>query len=165
VTRAVVAAVAIAAAVVFAALYFTKDTRVVEKRVVAKPCGDQRLFGHIASLERKGGRYELRFDPAWFTTGATANDAAGEVVPNDNYVVDESRRTFLYLVPASTHVTVLTNGKRAHGTLYATPVSVDELAQLTRGEKPVKLFESLETGFWMRIRGDTACALDQQYRP
>jgi hypothetical protein len=158
-------AAAVVAAAVFAALYFTKDSTVVERRATAKPCGDQRIFGHIRSLTRRGGRFELRFDPAWFTSGATANDAAGGVVPNDNYVVDEGHRTFLYLVPRSAHVTVLTNGKRAVGSLYATPVSVAELAQLTTGGKPVKLFESLESGFWLRIRADTVCALDQQYRP
>ena len=91
------AAVASVAAIVFAVLYFT--TEPATKRVVVEPCGD-RVFGHIESLERKGDQFVLRFDPAWFTSGVTANTAAaedgvvepGEPVPNDNYVVDESHR-------------------------------------------------------------------------
>src|SRR5205823_12355162 len=30
------------------------------------------LYGHVKSLTRKGSRYELRFDPAWWLTGYTA---------------------------------------------------------------------------------------------
>lgn len=37
--------------------------------------------------------------------------------------------------------------------------------QLVAGETPIELFEPLETGFWLRFRIDTACALDQRYRP
>ena len=53
------------------------------------------LYGHIKKLTRKGGHYELRFDPAWFTSGVTASRAALEDtgssdVPNDNYVVEGS---------------------------------------------------------------------------
>ena len=36
------------------------------------------LFGHIESLSRDGEAYELRFDPAWFLSGETANRAAAE---------------------------------------------------------------------------------------
>ena len=161
----VVAAVATVAAVVFAALYFTKDT------TTAAPCGD-RTFGHIASLTSEGKRYTLRFDPAWFTSGVTANEAAaedgvvepGEPVPNDNYRVEEGHRLLTYLVPADTPVTVLTReGDPAQ--LGATPISVSELAQLVRGEKPVDLFEPLDTGVWIRVDGDTVCSIDQQYQP
>ena len=170
VVLAVIAALAIVAAVVFAALYFA--TEPAKKTVVVKPCGE-REFGHIKSLVRKGDHYVLRFDPAWFTSGVTANTAAaedgavepGEPVPNDNYVVDESERVLTYLVPTNAHVTVLTNTKDAVGNLYATPISVSELAQLVKGEKPVELFEDLESGFWIRVHIDTACSLDQQYRP
>ncbi len=93
-----IAIVAVAVAGVFAGLYFTKDSE--SKPVAAQPCGKERVFGHIRSLVRKGDHYELRFDPAWFTTGVTANTAAaedgavepGEPVPNDYYVIDESDR-------------------------------------------------------------------------
>jgi hypothetical protein len=39
------------------------------------------------------------------------------------------------------------------------------LAQLVKGKEPVKLAESLESGFWMHVNGDTVCSLAQQYRP
>ena len=65
-------------------------------------------------------------------------------------------------VPPDAPVTVLTN----NGTgILSTPITVSELVQLVKGEKPIKLFESLDTGFWIRIQGDTVCALDQQYHP
>jgi len=165
----IVAVVATAAAVVFAALYFTNDSE--PETVAAQPCGD-RTFGHVRSLVRKGDHYELRFDPAWFTSGETANKAAaedgavapGEPVPNDNYVVDESDRLLTYLVRPTAHVTVLVN----NGTgILSTPISVSELAEIVRTGKSSQreLFEPLESGVWIRYRIDTACALDQQYRP
>src|SRR6476659_5825625 len=106
-----VAAVAAITAGIFAVLYFTDDA---DETAAAATCGD-REFGHINSLKRDGDGYRLRFDPAWFTSGVTANEAAaedgavepGEPVPNDNYVVDESHRLLTYLVPADAHVTVL----------------------------------------------------------
>lgn len=164
------ATVASVAAIVFAVLYFTDES--ATKTVTVQPCGD-RVFGHIKSLEPKGDQFELRFDPAWFTSGVTANTAAaedgavepGEPVANDNYRVQEGHRLLTYLVPTTAHVTVLTNTKNAVGNLYATPITVSELAQLVKGEKPVKLFEALDSGFWMRVHVDTACSLDQQYRP
>jgi len=39
------------------------------------------------------------------------------------------------------------------------------LAQLVDGKEPVKLAEPLESGFWMHVNIDTACSLQQQYRP
>ena len=41
----------------------------------ATPAGQMSLYGHIASLRRTSGRFELRFDPAWFTGGVTARRA------------------------------------------------------------------------------------------
>ncbi len=40
--------------------------------------GDQRLYGRIDSVHLKGGRYELRFDPALLVGGVTANTAQAE---------------------------------------------------------------------------------------
>ena len=123
-------------------------------------------FGHIASLTRKGSDYELRFDPAFFLTGETANVAAaedgavspGDPVPNDNYVVDEGHRLLTYIVPADAKVTVLTDSPDS------TPITVAELAQIVAGDhKP--LWEPIDTGFWIRYRIDTVSSLDQQYRP
>ncbi len=139
----------------------------------AAPAGQMVLYGHIRTLVRKGSRFELRFDPAWFTSGVTANVAAaedgvvakGEPVPNDNYVVDESKRRLTYLVPPTARVTVLTN----EGTvgITSTRIPVSELAQIVRGKNPKgrKLFESLQSGVWIRVRIDTVKSLDQQYRP
>ena len=165
-----VATAAVAVAAVFATLYVARAPE--ERVVVQKPCGE-RIFGHIASLgEERGGRYEMRFDPAWFTSGVTANTAAaedgvvepGEPVPNDNYRIDEGHRLLTYLVSPTAHVTGSTRNGEPAG-FAATPITVSELAQLVRGEKPVELFEPLDTGVWLRVRNDTACAIDQQYLP
>ena len=130
------------------------------------------LFGHINSLTRKGDHYELRFDPAWFLSGETANTAAaedgavepGEPVPNDNYVVEEGHRLLTYIVPNDAKVSVLTrSGDPAQ--LGATPITVSELARVVQGTSGLDLFESLETGVWITVASDTVHAIDQQYRP
>jgi hypothetical protein len=133
------------------------------------PPGEQVLFGYIKSLTRKGNGFEMRFDPAWFLSGVTANTAAaedgavapGEPVPNDNYVVDEGHRLLTYRVAPSAHVTVLTRG------VTGSPITVAELAQLVNGKNPFgrPLFEPLRTGFWILVNIDTVRSLDQQYRP
>ena len=149
---AAVAAAATVAAAVFASLYFWTEpvtkTVVVTKRVIAQPCGD-RTFGHVKSLTRKGDHFELRFDPAWFTSGVTANTAAaedgavdpGQPVPNDNYVIEEGHRLLTYPVPASAHVTVLT--RHGVGPLGETPITVSELERIVNGGKHRPLFEPL----------------------
>jgi len=163
-----VAAVAIVAAAVFASLAFGNEP--APRTVAVKPCGD-RIFGHIKSLERSGDHYQLRFDPAWFTSGVTANTAAaedgavdpGQPVPNDNYVVDESHRLLTYLVPESTPVTVLT--RDGTGPLGETPSTVAELDLIVNGGEHRALIEPLDSGVWIRVHVDTVCSLDQQYRP
>jgi hypothetical protein len=134
----------------------------------AAPAGQMVLYGHIRRLSRTGGRIELRFDPAWFTSGATASaaklaDTGSSDVPNDNYVVEEGHRTLTYLVSATARVTVLTN----QGTkgITATPISVAELLRIVNGGKHRKLFEPLASGVWIRVRIDTVRELDQQYQP
>ena len=126
-------------------------------------------FGYVKSLARKGNAFELRFDPAWFLSGKTANVAAaedgvvepGEPVPNDNYTVDEGHRLLTYIVPRNAGVTVLAEG------VTGTPITVAQLADLVAGKNPLgkPLFEPLTTGFWIRVRIDTVRSLDQQYRP
>ncbi len=163
----VVAVVATIAAVAFAILYFTKDSG--SEPTAAEQC-EGRIFGHISALTRKGDHYELRLDPAWVTSGVTANTAAaedgvvepGEPVPNDNYEIDEGDRLLTYLVPEDASVTVLTNDGTG---IMSTPVTVSELAQLVAGETPVELFEPLDTGFNMRYHVDTVCSLDHAYKP
>lgn len=162
-----VAVVATGAAAVFGTLYFTKGSG--EETASADRCADK-AYGHIASLEQDGDGFEMRFDPAWFTSGETANTAAaedgvvapGEPVPNDNYRIDEGHRLLTYLVPTDAGVTVLTNDGTG---VMSTPISVSELAQLVNGETPIELFEPLDTGLWMRYEIDTVCSLDQQYLP
>lgn len=155
------------AAVVFASLYFTQGSG--NDSAAAEPCGD-RIFGRVSSLTLEGDAYEMRFDPAWMTSGVTANTAAaedgvvapGEPVPNDYYEIDEAHRLLSYLAPRDTPVTVLTND----GTGFvSTPITVAELAELVAGGTPIELFEPLDTGFWIRVHVDTVCALDHQYKP
>ena len=135
------------------------------KRGVGAPL-ERVEFGYIKSLEQKGADYELKFDPAWFLSGETANKAAaedgavppGEPVPNDNYVVDEGHRLLTYRVAPDARVTVLVDGPESE------PITVAELARIVNGDhKP--LWEPIDTGFWIRYRIDTVHSLDQQYRP
>jgi hypothetical protein len=164
---AVVAAAAAVTAGIFAGLYFTDE----DDETAATACGD-RSFGHIATLTPDGDGYRMRFDPAWFTSGETANDAAaedgvvepGQPVPNDNYRIEEGHRLLTYLVPADTPVTVLTREGDPQS-FGATPITVAEFAQLVDGETPVELYEPLDTGVWIRVHIDTVCAIDQQYVP
>jgi hypothetical protein len=152
------------------------QTKTVTVTATAKaglgPPRERVLFGHIAALSRKGTGFELRFDPAWFLSGETANAAAaedgavdpGQPVPNDNYIVEEGHRLLTYPVAADADVTVLTN----HGNpaqLGATPISVSELAEIVDGTSRLRLFEPLETGVWITVDVDTVRAIDQQYRP
>lgn len=128
---------------------------------------DFALFGHVKSLAPRGDAFELQFDPAWFTTGLTASraklrDTGYGDVPNDNYVVEEGHRLLTYILPASAHITVLT---KADGSSPATAITASQLAQLIAGKEPVKLWESLDTGFWMHVHVDTVCSLGQQYHP
>ena len=72
------------------------------------------FYGHIKSLTPSGGRYVLRFDPAWLLEGTTGQQAAvadgvlppGEPVPNDNYTRDESHKLLTFLVPRTARITV-----------------------------------------------------------
>jgi hypothetical protein len=136
------------------------------------PPREQAYFGRIDSLTRSDDGYELRFDPAWFLSGETANVAAaedgavepGEPVPNDNYVVDEGHRLLTFHVPAGARVSVLTRSGDA-ADFGATRIDVDELAKLVAGTSTLDLFEPLESGIWLRVDIDTVQTIDQQYRP
>ena len=104
----------------------------------AAPAGQMVLYGHIKSLARKSGRFEMRFDPAWWLTGIAAEGAAvedgatspGQGVPNDYYIVDEGHRLLTYVVAANAPVSIITRGAgRARS-------SVSELTQLFDGKNP-----------------------------
>jgi len=90
-------------------------------------------------------------------------EQALETVGVPSYI-EEGHRLLSYLVPPDAHVTVLTR-QGDPPNFGAPPITVAELAQLVKGEKPVDLFELLDTGVWIRVRVDTACAIDQQYQP
>jgi hypothetical protein len=133
----------------------------------AAPAGQMVLYGHIKKLTRKGSHFELRFDPAWFTSGVTASrakleDTGSSDVPNDNYTVEEGHRLLTYLVPTTARITVLVSNAKG---ISSTPIPVDELARIVNGGKHRKLFEPLDSGIWIRIRIDTVRELDQQYKP
>jgi len=163
-----VAAAATLAAAVFAGLYFTKAATT---SAASAACGEQRLFGHVSGLTRKSGHVELRFDPALLTTGVTANTAAaedgavppGQPVPNDSYVIDEGHRLLTYRVAPTAAITVLTRG--GPGPLGETPIGLPELEHIVNGGPHRALFEPLDSGVWITVHVDTACSLDQQYRP
>jgi len=139
---------------------------------VASATGDQRLYGQIKSLERKGDHYELRFDPAWFLSGVTGNVAKAEdehtscqpsacpPVPNDNYRVDEGHRLLTYLVPADVRGGVITTCCTP-----STTITVGQLAEIVAGKSSLKLFEPLSTGVWILVHVDTVQTFAQQYLP
>ena len=148
-----------------------------QKAAALSATGDQRLYGQVKSLERKGDHYELRFDPAFFLSGVTANVAQAEdqqtpcqpsacpPVANDNYVVDEGHRLLTYLVPADVQGTVLTTSGSSGGPFPATTITAAELAQIIAGQSSLKLFEPLSSGVWILVHGDTVRTFAQQYRP
>ena len=172
-----VAAVVILAAAVFASsrLFDASGPSSASASSVAaaKPCDPSNvaLYGHIESLTLKGDHFEMRFDPALFLSGVTASrakleDTGTSDVPNDNYVVEEGHRLYTYLVPTTAHITVLSRAGELPGAGFpSTAITASQLAQLVKGEKPVELAESLESGFWMHVNIDTVCSLEQQYRP
>jgi hypothetical protein len=130
------------------------------------PPGESVLFGYIKSLAKKDSSYELRFDPALFLSGETANVAAaedgavdpGQPVPNDFFVVDEGHRLLTYRVPADAKLTVVALGPKN------IPVTIEALAKIVAGDQAAP-WMPIESGFWLRARIDTVRSLDQQYRP
>ena len=139
--------------------------------------GDQRLYGQIKSLARSGDHFELRFDPAWFLSGVTANVAQAEdkgtpcqpsacpPVANDNYVVDEGHRILTYIVPTGVHGTVLRRNDATGGPFPSTTITTAQLAQLVAGKSSLKLFEPLSSGVWILVHVDTVWTFAQQYVP
>jgi hypothetical protein len=120
----------------------------------ATPAGQQSFYGHIRSLERQGGRYVLRFDPAFLLSGLTASRAAREDtgsgdVPNDNYTRDETHKLLTFLVPANASVTILR---------HATCSTRTTVAKLAGTATPRRRF-------WISVRIDTVRSIDEQYHP
>jgi hypothetical protein len=128
----------------------------------AARAGQTVFYGHVRSLTPRGGRFEMRFDPAWWLTGVAAERAAvqdkairpGEAVPNDYYIVEAGHRLLTCPVPASATVTVL--NRRALP--QSMPTTVAKLAQLVRS--------GTSNGFWIRLdKRGSVISLDQQYQP
>jgi hypothetical protein len=127
-------------------------------------------YGHVRAVNRVGGRFELRIDPALWLSGETANRAAvadkvippGDVVPNDHYVREEGHRPLIFLASPTARVTVLTYA----GKILSTRIGLAELTEIVKSRNPKKrrLFEP-KNGFWIRVVGDRAVSLDQQYSP
>jgi hypothetical protein len=140
---------------------------------MSSPPREQVLYGHIKTLTRKGARYELRFDPAWWLGGTTANRAAvedrvippGDVVPNDYYIRDETHKLLTYRVPPAARATVIT---RTACCLRSTVIPISELSQIVKGRNPRhrQLYvPGNQLGFWVRAVTDSVRRLDQQYQP
>lgn len=147
-----------------------ETTTETEAEGIPAPPAERSAFGRIASLEQDEGRWVMRFDPAWFLSGETANVAAaedgvieaGEPVPNDNYVLDESDRLLTYLVADDADVRVLT---RAGDQIGTTTLSVAELAAVVDGTSSLGLYEPLDTGVWITYEIDTVSSVTHQYQP
>jgi hypothetical protein len=130
------------------------------------------FFGYVKSLRPSGEGYVARIDPTLILSGVTASTAGvedgvlrpGEPVANDYYERNESRKLLTYRVPANARVTVITNpgtGPRSQ------VVPVTELAQIVKDKNPKNRpgLWGPDSGFWIRVSGDQALALDQAYRP
>jgi hypothetical protein len=126
-------------------------------------------YGYVTSITPVGRNYELRFDPALWLQGETANRAAredgviqpGETVSNDYYIRNPEHKLLTYKLPTGVHVTVLDS-------LKTTEVSVSGLARLLKTSKPCGRFAvrpPCRLGFWLRYSVDTVRSLDQQYQP
>ena len=134
----------------------------------ATRAGESVVYGHIASLARRGRHFEMRLDPAWWLTGVTARrakleDTGSSDVPNDVYVVEEGHRLLTYVVPAAARVTVLTRGRPT------AVIPVSELAEIVKGRNPEhrRLLEP-KAGFWVRVGSrypSPVLSLDQQFQP
>jgi cytochrome c-type biogenesis protein CcmE len=157
------AAVAIAAAIALAASGRSSPTAISPTNLpTAAPTGQMTLYGHIITLKRDGGRFEMRFDPAWYTEGLTARVAYHGTVPNDRYVIEEGHQSLTYIVASNAKMRVLTN----HGTgPVLVPIKLGELMRIVNGGPHRKLFEPLSTGVWIRVHTDTIQEINQQYQP
>jgi hypothetical protein len=136
----------------------------------AAAAGQLSQYGHVRSLSRSGARFTLRFDPAFWLSGTTANRAAeedkviapGEGVPNDYYVRDEAKKVLTYRVPADAKVTVLDRRLRPFS------ITVAQLAGVVAGRNPTgrPLYDRTRAfGYWILVDADRVLAIDQQYQP
>jgi len=161
---------AVAAVITLAVLAASAATTAIKQ--LAGPPRSLVQYGYVRSLAASGGAYRMRFDPALWLSGRTANRAAaedgvvapGDPVPNDYYIRNESKKQLTYTVPANARVTVVTN--EFLGGLQSTRIAVSELAAIVKGRNPKnRRLYGPSLGFWTRVEGDRVTALDQQYQP
>lgn len=161
VVLALAAAVAIVAAVALVSSGRSSSTAARTgfpgKMPPAAPAGQMTLYGQIKTLKHVGGRFQMRFDPAWFAEGLTARAAGGA---GENYVVEGGHRLLTYIVAPDAKITVLTTPGPARTTIKLT-----ELVRIVNGGPHRKLFEPLRSGVWIRVHVDTIRGIDQQYQP
>jgi hypothetical protein len=125
----------------------------------ATPAGQQRVFGQIISLRMIGGRYVLRFRPAWLLSGYPAEQVmlartGSRDVPNDSVTIDSGRQ-FSFLVAPSAKIVVLGPGGRPCG-VRTTLASLRASLGAHRNH------------FWIRISAkypNRVLELDEQYQP
>jgi hypothetical protein len=154
------------------------STRTVVRTVtVTPPFGAtpivQTFYGKIVSVTPAQGGYLMRFDPALWLSGITANVASADAmhircapakcqpVSNDHFVLDEGHATLTFVLPATVHGTVLTVGSNINGTR----IDAARLAALVAQGAHAKLFENLNSGMWLRVRIDVVQTFAQQYVP
>jgi hypothetical protein len=127
-------------------------------------------FGYVRTITKTRSAYTLRFDPALWLEGRTADAAAaedgainpGQPVPNDYWIRNPDHKLLTYNLPANAHVTILVD-------LQTTKVSVATLAQLLKTATgcagKYQLRPPCRLGFWLGYSIDTVRSLDQQYQP
>jgi hypothetical protein len=137
----------------------------------ATRAGEQTLWGHIRSLTRKSGAWQMKFDPVLLLFGTAAEQAQFEdtgmrgPVANDSYALEESHRAYTFAVSSRATITVLTKGLRS------ATVGISEFAQILRGRNPKgrPLFGQPKTsGFWIRVGmkyPNPVLSIDEQYHP
>jgi hypothetical protein len=164
--------IALVAALAFVLAILSVSAATTAIRQLAGPPPTVVQYGYVRSLVATGGRYRMRFDPALWLSGETARRAAvedgaippGEPVPNDYYVRNEGTRQLTYTVPRSARVTIVTNEFLSG--VQSTRIAVSELAAIVKGRNPKKRkLYGPQLGFWVRVAGDRANRLDQQYQP
>ena len=146
----------------------------------AAPPADQTIYGRPSSIQLAGGRTLLHFDPAFMTSGITANAAyaaaegrtcrplACPPVPNDYFTVDQAHEDLVFVLPAKAFGTVLAQRGGLNGAVPpATRIDGAQLATIvSEGKAPgITLFEPLDSGLWLHLHGDTIRSFAQQYRP
>jgi hypothetical protein len=132
-----------------------------QKAVALSATGDQRLYGQVKSLERKGDHYELRFDPPLLPLrgGRQRRPSRGPAhsLPAKRVSSCGERQLRRRRGPPPADLprpgrgagTVLNKSGSSGGPFPATTITAAQLAQIIAGQSSLKLFEPLSTGVWI----------------